>query len=164
MTVNPQYEFMVMGDVAVVFPRGEGFSPSPVLAACTLSRLYEGQADLIDETLMAEEIISQAVLNERICLRALPALYPYAVQGGLGMFFRLWRALLDLREKRYEEAVSELEEIIAQGFRDWRPWWYLAVAHADRGKSADAVRAVERLVSIAPSFKTRICVRNCPPD
>lgn len=144
--IDQSYQFAVLGDVLMAFPDLETVKRSPILNACTESRLYEGSLDMLNTVLKAEETLTLATQDELAALQVLYSQYVGSEGYGFGRHYRLWRGLTDVGRKRYDQACKQFLIAINLGFDHWRVQWYLAKAAYEgdfyglAGKSVSAVR------------------------
>ncbi|HEY9855446.1 MAG TPA: hypothetical protein V6D05_06905 [Stenomitos sp.] len=143
--------FAVSGDVAIAYGGAHDVMPSPVLQACTLSRIFDGQG-LVEPVIQAEELISEAGGGERDVLLGLPLVYGGDEVVGLGAHYRLWSGLVQAVTGDPAEACEDLSRAIELGLDHWRVHWYLAQAAHACGFSAQAAGALARVLAEAPDF------------
>lgn len=126
LAINPSYQFLVLGDMAMAYLPQEGIVPSPLAAACTVSRLFEGGD--CEEVLAAEKIIRGAARTTEA--RAIEALQRYVrmdpTQGLITVHLMLWKALLQMGKGNYKEASVLLQQVKDVGYSHWRIDEYLA--------------------------------------
>jgi hypothetical protein len=97
------YEVHCFGDALLAVP--PGISATPVLQACTLSRLAPPGAARQPGL---EAVITSSAGAERDCLSDPPPFVEAQKAYGLGGHYFYWRALLREREGRHAEAAEDL--------------------------------------------------------
>ncbi len=90
--INKDYQFYVYGDAALAFPASDNVIVSPVIQACTISRLSETKQINTEKIVAAETIIAQATGDEQKTLKTLVDLF--TSQRGIGGHYYLWYALI----------------------------------------------------------------------
>jgi hypothetical protein len=114
--MNPHYHFYVLGDMALAFHKDEPFTVSPLIEACTISRMAEEYNDrsenFMNKIYEAENIIAQANGIEKEALLELPT----AFQENIAYIYRLWAALIQLHDQNYESATTHFETALQSGF------------------------------------------------
>jgi FkbM family methyltransferase len=152
MAIDSSYQFLVLGDVALACPANVALTPSPVVMALTLSRLFDGHNLSLDEIFEAEIMLGHAEGEERELIRALSSERADVEQCGLGLHYRFWHALILLGEKKFIEAGKQLVAADRLGFNHWRLRWYLALALVAAGHKAVAADVLDQLFILAPEF------------
>ncbi len=143
LEINPDYQLFVFGDVALAFCGPVQPQVSPVVRACTVSRLYDGKNFAIDDVLAAEQIIADANGDEATLLDTLPDRFSASEALGLGSHYRMWQGLVRFGAAQYDAACRALQQAIALGRDDWRVHWYLARAAHHAGDAALAAEAAQ---------------------
>jgi predicted SAM-dependent methyltransferase len=152
LAIDPDYQFLILGDVALAFPNTGTLTASPVVMALTLSRLFDGQNLSLDEIFEAENILSQAQGEEREAIQWLPRQHATVERYGLGLHYRLWHALTLFGENKFTAAAEEFAAVIALGFKHWRAHWYQAMAFVAAEQFAPALVILEELLKRQPNF------------
>ena len=143
--INENYEFAIIGDMALAYPRECCLTVSTLIRACTISRIFE-EGDSVSEAIEAEKVIAAAQGQEREVIQHLYNDYISSEKAGLGAHYRLWYGLTLLNERLYAEASRQFEQAIKLGCNHWRVFWYLAESAYRAGdfalarKSAQAVK------------------------
>ena len=150
--INRSYSFIVLGDVLIAYPPGETVTVSPVVAACTLSRLFEGKDADGMEVMDAERIISGASGEELAVIQNLFALLSPGV-AGLGEHYRLWYALVLMQHQQHAKACEQLQIALENGFAHWRIHGYLARAAYQSGNISLARKQVNEALEKNPDFR-----------
>lgn len=95
LAINKDYQFYVYGDTAIAYPKSDGIIVSPVVQACTISRLSEDKHFDADELLKAEKTIAHAQGLELKTIRTLCNVFrPSAEHHGIGKHYYLWHSLV----------------------------------------------------------------------
>ncbi|MBA4393860.1 MAG: hypothetical protein C0407_09940, partial [Desulfobacca sp.] len=150
--INQDYVFVVLGDILLAYPYCPNIIMSPVIASCTVSRLFD-EADKDGTRLIEEErIIGRAVGEELAVLQKLFATTASPEMAGLGEHLRLWKALWLMAEQQYGQAVEVLESLIADGLDHWRLHWYLAQTAYRNEKMTLAWKAIQTVCLRVPEF------------
>lgn len=115
LAINPNYQFIIYGDIAIAYDTREPIISSPVIQACTKSRLFEDEQNVtaLTQTLEAEKIIAGAEGEEKEAIKALPVIFPE--QSGLGKYFILWNGLVLTQEKKHAEARKKFLRALELG-------------------------------------------------
>lgn len=129
LTINRNFSCMLIGDILLAFDKTRYNVPlSPVVMACTISRLFDGTNSSQEEVLEAEYIISTAKGEEKAFIEKL---YKNMTQYKDPEFHHdLWYGLLCLNDKKYAEAVQEFNKVEGRGYNHPRIQQYLALAEA----------------------------------
>jgi hypothetical protein len=133
--INPNYQVFVYGDMALAFLADEKVAVSPVVQACTISRLFGEQGCDIDLTtaLEAEKNIINAQGEEKLALQELHKIFAHSEgRHGLGKHFRLWCGLTMLGEKNYIEADAQLRKALDLGCDFSHILFYLSAIGAQK--------------------------------
>lgn len=134
--INPDYEFIIWGDLAFIYPKDKypHIELSPVLTALTKSRFFEeSKMHTIDETIAvieAEKTLINITPNEKYAIQQL--LNPATGLWHPALFtphYRLWNALMCISDQQYDKARTLLNEAYSLGLTHWRVVWYLAQVH-----------------------------------
>ncbi len=124
--INPDYQIAVIGDLALIYPVQEKVNLSPIVEACTASRLLYELHLPYSETKALEKIIGAAVDEELDCIEFL---YHHYGQGeiryGLRSFSSLWYALTLLQKGEDEAAKVVLKQAVDNSLHDWQALEYL---------------------------------------
>jgi hypothetical protein len=116
----------VLGDLAIAYDsRSYRPSISPLVKACTESRMFDyfsPSDDTERSVLQAEYAITTSTAvneNERI----------HYLSSFCGCRdYRLWRALLNLGQRNYPQAILDFQYVLDQGIKHWRIYFYLGYA------------------------------------
>ena len=145
--IDNNYHFVILGDVALAYPAEDQVAISPVVQACTLSRLFDDTNDGLKELFDAENTISLAQGYEREAIQLLNS-----NKQAVGGHYHLWYGLTLLNEKRYDEACQEFIQAIQCRCNHWRVSWYFAEAISMLGNIEHARKSVKAVVDHVPGL------------
>ena len=147
LEINEQYRFAIIGDTAIGFPPQDNVALSPVVNACTISRLYGFEETQIttEMVLEAEKTIGNATGHEKEALEEIP----FAESG----YYNLWRGLMLLNKQQFEQAMNEFNLAIDHGFDHWRSLWYLAQATFGMNNINDTLTLTQQVIEQKPGFQ-----------
>jgi hypothetical protein len=123
--INPAYEIMIYGDIAIVYPAQYGIEISPLIKAMTTSRFFDKCSMSYNEVFEAESIIATKTTPQE--LEALWGLCSYHF-GWHRTYPYLWYSLALCGHDRWGEAYDNLNNVLETGYDDWRIYWYIAQA------------------------------------
>lgn len=126
--INPDFSFALVGDALLAFDKNNtNISFSPVVKACTISRLYDGHNYSKDELIEAEQIISTAQGKEKIFIEEL---YQSMTNYQDPEFHHdLWYGLLCLHAKKSHEAREAFNKVLNRPYNDQRIHEYIRSAN-----------------------------------
>jgi tetratricopeptide (TPR) repeat protein len=153
LSLNPDYAFWILGDMAIAYPKTESIEVSPLVKACTLSRLFE-KNDLDTTLVMAQEQLLKTGSSEASVIDALHQ--GYCVQGQEttnATHYFLWEGLASSGKGNYSQAIDCFQKAIGFGYDHWRVYWYLASAQYEAKEYAAAKESLEKVAQEAPEFK-----------
>jgi FkbM family methyltransferase len=151
--IDSAYQFAVVGDVFMAYPASAVFDVTPVVAACTASRLYDGTNFTLEQVLKAEAVIGSAQAAELFALQNLFGACSSVESHGLAKHYRLWHALILAFHQDYMKACKEFLMAMNLGFDHWRINWYLAKAAYQAKYFSLAKREVEIVLMTAPDYR-----------
>ncbi len=124
---NHDYNVAVIGDILIAYPSNKNIGVSPVINACTISRLYDGTNYSLNTVLNAEKIIAQAQGQERTTLKTLYKNFYKGLLKNLGLTYHyaLWESLALASSGKYQESYNLLKEINQKRPTDKRITYYL---------------------------------------
>jgi len=144
--LNNDYKFVVMGDVLIAYVNNN-IQVSPVLQACTFSRLYNN--DISDDFLLAQEaIISDAKDKELDAITLLNNSFgsdAHAVIYGVAKHYILWYGLTCLANNKFAKALELFRHIESLGFNHWRIYLYMAQALYGLNKLSQAENLLKKI-------------------
>jgi glycosyltransferase involved in cell wall biosynthesis len=150
LDINRDYEFAIIGDMALAYPRECCLTVSALIRACTISRIFE-EGDSVSETIEAEKVIATAQGQEREVIQNLHKDYISSENAGLGAHYRLWYGLTLLDERLYSESFRQFDEAIRLGCNHWRVFWYLAESAYKAGDFTLAGKAAQAVKKTVPN-------------
>lgn len=150
--VDGTFKLVVLGDILLAYHERPDFGISPVLRACTVSRLYDGSNIAFDVVMEAERIIGEAGEDEIDAIQKLAGSLLCSVATRLGGHYRLWFGLTLRAHGRYDEACMEFLAAAQSGCGHWRVNWYVGQCAYLAGNLALARLALEAVVEAAPDF------------
>lgn len=152
--INKKAKFCIYGDISVaVFPPYE-IEFSPVIEACTISRMYNGYNFTYDEIIRADRILSKAIMDEKTTLEMLPDDFPSLIDSGFCGHFLLWKGLTKYHNNDFDKAAEMFEKAFGKGCDNWRPKYYLSSALKKSGDTWKASKELEEVFYLEPNFKT----------
>lgn len=155
LTVNPDYELWVLGDMAIAYSKTENITVSPLVKACTLSRSFDGQ-EIDAEVVIAEEQIlkNSARIPEASVIDALHTAYSIRQNETPNTaHYLLWEGLVLSGREEYSKAIECMRKAISYGYDHWRVYWYLANAQYANQEIANTKSSLKKVVQAAPDFK-----------
>lgn len=151
LEISPEYEFWILGDIAIAYPKNGAVTASPLVKACTASRLFEGSAE---EVLKQENILKSNVhLEEARAIDAIFRTYVNPTVAPETAHFLLWEGLLMSARKNHQEASRLFQRAIDAGCNHWRLYWYLAQEKYECHNRAAAQSLLEKVISQSPDFE-----------
>lgn len=124
--IDASYQYLVLGDILLAFPGNYQINASPLVRACTISRLFDGTNYPISEVLAAEAIIAEAQGEELETIQWLSSdKFTFNSEGefGQGRYYFLWNALT-LSKRNPERAVQFFNKAIINGCDHERVYLY----------------------------------------
>ncbi len=152
LSVDPSFVFAVIGDLLMAYRPGTSFGLSPVVRACTVSRLFNGANLPLEEVMAAEEVIASADGEEREVIAGFLKESLVSENLGLGGHYKLWHGLTMARSGRHDEACSEFLGAIRLGCNHWRIQFYLAESALQGGNLVLARKALGKVLEQSPGF------------
>lgn len=150
-SIDESLNFIIYGDIALVYPDSIMADISPVIKACTASRLFDGSLDQIKEVMHFEEsIIASAQGDEKEYVENLALIFRQA-EGTCKEFF-LWRGLILSNDHNYKDACKCYLNCIDLGETHWRVYWYLAQAAYNAENTILCEWALDYVLSRAQGF------------
>ncbi len=142
--MQDSYSYKVFGDVLLMYEKSLDLTFSPVIEACTISRVFDGTNYTTQEILTAESIIANAQGQE---LQAIQSLYKDFSAPWIRAWYNksphynLWYGLTLQNQNDHIHAIAQFQEVISLGYNHWRVFWYLAQSlyqtnHFDEARAA----------------------------
>lgn len=131
LRINPEYRFIIYGDIAIAFPPEYQIEVSPLIEAMTISRMFDESTMPYDDVFATEEIISSKTTPAE-----LEALWDNCTYhfGWHRAHAYLWYALSLFTAERYGEAYDNFIQVLDSGYTNWRVSWYAMQAAYRSGK------------------------------
>ncbi|MCX5921929.1 MAG: FkbM family methyltransferase [Candidatus Dependentiae bacterium] len=111
LDINNDYNFVIFGDIAIAHSKQESVISSPIIQACTISRLYENDTDSLQQVLEAEAIIAHACGEEEKALHDLFYAQLAFDSYNLITHYRLWHSLLLKDSQHAEQELMKIFEL-----------------------------------------------------
>lgn len=153
---NCGYTSVMVGDILFAYDKALNLSFSPVIHACTLSRLYDGKNFDSRQILNAEAIIAEAKGEE---LESFQELYVDFAQKRRSNWYNksphynLWYGLTLKKAGKYQEAKEQFNEVIDLEYNHWRIFWYLAECDYQLNNFTDVKKAIDIVLAKNPDFE-----------
>lgn len=160
--VNPNYEFWILGNIAIAYPKEDQIKVSPLVKACTQSCLFDSQKSNTEENIIeTEQVIMHSFKGtEGKILDGLHNAYEAQRKSYITtlsedpyVHYVLWKGLALLGQKDYFQASKCFHSALAKGCSHWRVYWYIALSEYERRNFAEAERALKHVLKEAPEFK-----------
>ncbi len=159
LEINPDYQFWILGNIAIAFPKQDNVPVSPLVKACTTSRLFNDE-NFYQQVLQAEKVIMESFAQkEHLILDGLHEAFTVQKQAKIAkvsedpaIHYILWKGLSLLGQKQYFEASRCFHSAVAKGCHHWRVYWYIAQAEYERRNLLEAERALQRVLKAVPDF------------
>lgn len=132
MNINPDYQFKIYGDIAIAYTNDENFCFSPLVEACTISRLADDLPFNAEDILKAEIIIGTTTGIERSIIQNLYKIFEVTEHyHEVGKHYRFWNGLTLLYQHQLAEAEKNFKKAIYLGLDEARinPHHYLYLQH-----------------------------------
>ncbi len=122
--INENFDFFLLGDVLLAYDSSKYTVPlSPVVKACTISRLYDGSNYTQKELIAAEIVISHARGKEKQFIHELYRMMsPYQDPE---FHYHLWSGLLCRTANMHSDAVKRFDQVIKRGYNHDRIHTYI---------------------------------------
>jgi tetratricopeptide (TPR) repeat protein/GT2 family glycosyltransferase/acetyltransferase-like isoleucine patch superfamily enzyme len=150
LEIDKAYRFAVIEDVLMAYPPSAHFDVTPVVSACTISRLYDGNNDDCAQVMEAEDTIGKAQAAELFTLQRLFSTFVNIEGCGLSKHYRLWHALIRASHRDYMTACKEFLMAINLGLDHWRVRFYLAQSAHQAGYFTLALEQAEAVLAAVP--------------
>lgn len=126
--INENFEIVVMADSLLAYDKNiYSIELSPILKACTKSRLFNGTNLSEGELLEAESIIAKAVGTEYECIKYLYEHMTFKTDPGF--HYNIWYGLICLKRAEYQKAYDALLPVVTKkSYTHPRIYSYLAKA------------------------------------
>ena len=126
LEIDKNYRFLIYGDTALAYHSEELVDPSPVIQACTISRLSNDEKFSPQLLIEMENVIAQSQGEERETIQQLHKIFSFSEnRHKTGQLYRFWYGLTLLYEKKYSEAYSQFYRALDLGFNAAHIAFYL---------------------------------------
>jgi len=144
------FMFHIVGDILIAHKVDKQLLVSPLVEACTISRIYDGNNYPIKKVLAAEQALSKATGAEREALVNFYKEYSMPWRGwrNRSPHYNLWYGLLLQHENNHEEAIKQFEEVLRLGMSHWRVYWYLSNSLLMLGRVAEAQEMLQKIIVV----------------
>lgn len=161
LDINPSYQFWLLGNIAIAYPTEDDIEVSPLVKACTQSRLFDTLESSSEDILEAEQVIMHSFKSaESKILDGLHSAYEAQRKSYITtlsedpyVHYVLWKGLSLLGKKDYFQASKCFHSALAKGCSHWRVYWYIALSEYERRNFTEAERALKHVLREAPNFK-----------
>lgn len=121
LRINPAYQFIIYGDIAMAFPPEYIIEISPLIQAMSMSRMFDEKSLEYDQVFACEGIIASKTMPAE-----LEALWDNCTYhfGWHRAHAYLWYALSLFTAERYGEAYDNFIQVLDSGYTHWRVSWY----------------------------------------
>lgn len=128
--INNNFESVLIGDILLTFDKTQHIVPfTPMVKACTISRLFDGSNYSEKDLLEAEKTIAASQGKERAFIKQL--CQNMNVYKDPEFHHQLWYGLLSLSEHRTDEAAQAFDKVLERSYKHSRIQYY-----ADQAKKA----------------------------
>jgi len=154
-TINPAYQFIVLGDIAIAYLPEYPVIVSPAVQACTFSRLFDNtMLHINNEVVESEKLIAYGLsVSEKKVIQTLHKDFFSYEEPRIGGYYRFWNGLTFFGENRYDEAKNEFFEACKLGCNHWRVLWMLALSANTAGDHLLAKESLQVILKMAPAFE-----------
>jgi len=151
--INPNYQFAILGDIAIAYPHTEFVSISKGVTCCTFSRMFNNNMDLNFIFEVEKTIINGLSQEERYAIKSLKEDYISLEDSGAGGHYLYWNALMLYGENRFAEAKIDFLDAFQHGFKHWRVLWFLAESAKLSDDMNLAKEAAQAVLKVVPNFE-----------
>lgn len=143
--IHPDYEFKILGDIAIAYLPQENVIVSPVIDALTVSRLFENDPTKLEIVFQAEKIIGHAQKKEALAIKLLNSKLS-------NQHSQLWAGLISANENNHKLACRQFSKAKELGLTHWRVSWYLACSANQSNRIEMAKKALDLVIKENPDF------------
>ena len=150
--INGNYQFAVLGDIAMAWLPEDRVTVSKAVQACTLSRMYDGSDISAGQTLDADYYLAFELSDEeKYSIQSLHRDFA-SFEDSDAAHYRYWNGLTLIGERRYEEAGYEMIQAVDLGIDPWQIWLFLQYT----ASKSDHARMLRNLaVSLFQNYQDR---------
>ncbi len=155
LLINSGYKYQILGDILLAYKTSKPVFFSPVIKACTISRLFDGCEAKLRDVLKAEKIIASSTDEEAITLYELYVDFSKTWRSWYNKspHYNLWYGLILQHNQKHLEACKQFEEVIGLGYDHWRVFWYWANSLYQMGDMGGARYLLEKIIKECSNFK-----------
>lgn len=153
-TINPNYTCVLYGDTLIAYDESM-YHPelSPVVRACTYSRLYDGHNDFSEKIIEEEACIAGAEPAEASLIDSLYQNVMLRRPHDFHAF--LWYGLL-VAKKQPKIAQDAFKAVLERGYTHWRIYWYLAQAAYATAEYEQALLYTQQVLESNPHYVSAV--------
>ncbi len=147
--INPNYACVLYGDTLIAYDAVR-YNPSisPVMHACTYSRLYDGDGDLSSSIVEQEALISVPDQEKDVLIFLL---HERAMRQQEDVHAFLWYGLM-IAKTWPKLAQTAFRKVLERGYTHWRIYWYSAQAAYDAADYDVALQYAQQTVERNPDY------------
>jgi len=150
LKINQNYQFAVLGDIAIAYMPNQCVFQSEAVKKITLSQLYMGYEDAFE----ADNYITFKLKGmEREVIKTLCNDYFSHEVKSTGGLYNYWNGLINYGDREYNTAKYNFFDAISNGYNSINVYWLLAIS-AFYGNDNDlAIKQLKFIMDNAPDFK-----------
>lgn len=119
LEINNNFESMLIGDILLTYDKTKHTVPlSPMVKACTMSRLFDGSNYSEQELLEAERTIALSQGEERTFIKTL--CQSMNIYNDPEFHHQLWYGLLAIGENKLNEAAQAFDKVLKRSYKHSR--------------------------------------------
>jgi hypothetical protein len=148
------YCYRVIGDILLAYEKSLDLHFSPVIDACTISRIFDGNNYTTQEILDVECTIASAQGQELHALQSLHKDFsaPWRQWYNKSPHYNLWYGLTLQKQGSHANACLQFKEVIRLGYDHWRIFWYLAQSLYETHSLDEALDTLNVVLKNNPDF------------
>jgi hypothetical protein len=144
--INPHFSFALLGDTLMAFSSNTNLTVSPVVQACTLSRLSNCLTLNDDEIKQLETTIFSASESEKKTFGELHNMYCHPESNSPSPYYHVWFGLSLMANKQYVQAAQQFERAIALNYNPPRVLEYLQEAQENMNVHLEHIYNLQELI------------------
>ncbi len=126
--INPNFSFALLGDTLLAYNLDNPISISPIVKACTMSRLAKCLNINDQKIFELEKTIYLAPGEEKQTLKHIHDIYCSPSSNSPSPYYHIWHGLSLLAEKKYDAAHAQFNRALALGYKEPRIFTYVDCA------------------------------------
>lgn len=147
LEINPNFSFALLGDTLMAFNSNTNITVSPVVQACTLSRL-SNCLNLDDNKIKElETAIFSASESEKKTFRELHNVFCHPESNSPSPYYHIWLGLSLMADKQYVRAAEQFERAIALNYNPPRVQEYLQYAQEKMNVLLEQIDSLQSLIA-----------------